>query len=453
MSGREICKIPTVVIVGRPNVGKSSLFNLMVGRRKAIVHEESGVTRDRIISMAAFKGRIFQVADTGGLGVFSSETKRLGQWDAGIRAQVETALESADMIVFVTEASAGMTPLDNDIARHLMTSGKPCYVASNKSDTPALDLMAQDFAACGAEAIFPISCLHRRGIGELLSAMVTRIEAPRAGDECSTPLNIAVVGRPNVGKSSLVNRLLGEDRMMVSDIPGTTRDAVDARFDLEFRGERISAVLVDTAGLRKKGRADSAVEIFSIMRSESAVKRSDIVLLVLDASEGKVTAQDKKIASMVEASGKGCIIVANKFDLCHGADKITLIEALRNSLKFLRYTPIILSSAVGDRHFDKLSEQIAILKNQMNLKVPTPVLNKLLSDVCGRTPPPPSTGGRSLKIYYGTMTDSTPPHFILFVNDPKLCTQSYMQYIKNSLHDSLGITGWPVTLSLKRREK
>ncbi len=452
MSAREIRKVPTVVIVGRPNVGKSSLFNLMVGRRKAIVHEESGVTRDRIVSMATYKGKLFQIADTGGLGVFSTDKKKLGLWDAGIRAQVDTALESADLIIFVADATAGLTPLDSDISRHLRASGKPYYLVSNKSDTPPLDILSEDFAPCGAEELFPISCVHRRGIDKLLSAVVSRIDAPQTGDEDSTPMNIAVVGRPNVGKSSLVNRLLGEDRMIVSDIPGTTRDAVDAKFVLDFRGQKISAMLVDTAGLRKKGRADSAVEVFSIMRSESAIKRSDIVLLVVDATGGEVSAQDKKIASLIETAGKGCIILANKFDLCPGIQKTTLIEDLRNSLKFLRYAPIILTSAVRDRHFEKLSEQIAALRDQMDLKIPTPVLNKILADLCGKTPPP-ANGGKSFKIYYGTMTGTRPPHFVLFVNDPKLCTQSYLQYIKNSLHASLSITGWPVTLSLKRREK
>ena len=450
MAADDMSRIPNVVIVGRPNVGKSSLFNLLVGRRKAIVHEESGVTRDRVVSTAKFKGRVFQVADTGGLGLFSSEKKRLGLWDAGIREQVETAIECADLIIFLADVTAGVTPLDKDIANHLRSSGKPFFLAANKADTQESEVMADEFAICGAQENFAISCTHRRGIEKLLEKVLDTIVAPRMEEQDSSRLNIAVVGRPNVGKSSLVNRLLGEKRMIVSDVPGTTRDAVDSPFELRFRGQTLNGTLVDTAGLRKKGRADTAVEVFSIMRAESAIKRADIVLLVIEAENGGVTAQDKKIASMIEASARGCIIIANKFDLSRDMEKTVMMGKLRESLKFLKYAPMVLSSALRDKTFEKLYEQIFALSTQAAMDVPTPLLNKLISDACGKNPPP-AAGRRSFKIYYAAMTGNRPPRFMLFVNDPELCTQSFATYIKNTLHERLGIIGWPVLLSFRKK--
>lgn len=445
-------KLPTVAIVGRPNIGKSSLFNIILGRRMAIVHEESGVTRDRIVAAVAYKGNHFQIADTGGLGTFTAEKKKQGAWDAEIRKQVEAAIESADLILCMTDIMVGITPLDIDVINLLRKSGKPTLLVANKADTTGKDQLADDFSSTGIEEVFPISCLHRRGIGQLMDAVLEKIDTTPLPPEEITPLRIAVVGRPNVGKSSIVNRFLGEDRVMVSDIAGTTRDAVDINLEIKYQSEVFPVVFVDTAGLRKKGRADTAVEVFSIMRAESAIERADIILFVMEADEFGVTAQDKKIAKMIEISGKGCIIVANKWDLCKDITEEKAAEELRYSLKFLRYAPVVFSSVLSGYNFNSILDEIIEVKARMALRVPTPLLNRMITDAVQKTPPP-IIGKKVFKIYYTTMTDTAPPAFILFVNDPKLCQKNYLSYLNNMLRVGLDFTGWPIFLMLKKRYK
>ena len=444
--------LPTVAIVGRPNIGKSSLFNIMLGRRMAIVHEESGVTRDRIVAPVSYRGQHFQVADTGGLGTFKSEKKKQGLWDASIRKQVEAAIESADLILCLTDITDGLTPLDKDIIASLRQSGKPTILVPNKADTNKKDALVADFASTGIDEVFAISCLHRRGIGELMDAILEKIDAVTFLPEEVSPIRIAVVGRPNVGKSSIINRFLGEDRVMVSEIAGTTRDAVDISLEIEYKSEKIPAIMVDTAGLRKRGRANTAVEVFSIMRAESAVKRADIILMVVEADEHGVTSQDKKIAKTVEASGKGCIIIANKWDLCEDLTEKEAAEELRYSLKFLRYAPVVFSSAINGHNFNGIIDEIVEVKDRMDLRIPTPLLNCLITDAFQKTPPP-VIGKKVFKVYYSTMTDTAPPRFVLFVNDPKLCQKNYMSYLNNVLRVSLDFTGWPILLILKKRYK
>ena len=424
----------------------------MVGRRMAIVHEESGVTRDRIVAPVSYKGRHFQVADTGGLGTFQREKKKQGAWDANIRKQVEAAIESADLILCLTDITEGVTPLDKDIIKSLRACNKPTVLVPNKADTKNKEAQVTEFSSTGIGDIFAISCLHRRGIGELLDAVLSKIDAVHALPEETEPLRIAVVGRPNVGKSSIVNRFLGENRVMVSDIAGTTRDAVDINLEIDYQDEKIPAIMVDTAGLRKKGRADTAVEVFSIMRAEAAVQRADIILFVVEADEFGVTAQDKKIAKLVETSGKGCIIVANKWDLCEGLSEEDAADELRYSLKFLRYAPVVFISAVEGHNFEAIVDELIEVKDRMEMRIPTPLLNRIVNDAYQKTPPA-IIGKKAFKIYYSTMTDTAPPTFVLFVNDPKLCQKNYLSYLNNVLRNSLDMTGWPIELSLKKRYK
>lgn len=444
--------LPTVAIVGRPNIGKSSLFNIIIGRRMAIVHSESGVTRDRIISSAHYKGRHFQIADTGGLGTFRGAKKKQGNWDAEIRKQVEAAVESADLILMMVDVTEGVTPLDKDVIDTLRRSEKQVLLVANKADTKDKDELTMEFSSFGIDDVFAISCTHRRGIGLLMDTVLENIDKVTEPELEIRPLKIAVAGRPNVGKSSLVNRLIGEKRVMVSNIAGTTRDAVDVPFEISDNDEMLPAILMDTAGLRKRGRANTAVEVFSIMRAESAVKRADIVLFVIEADEYGSTSQDKKIAKMIEASGKGCIVVANKWDLCTGEKQKNVIDETYNSLPFLRYAPVVCASAETGYNFSAILDEILNVKERMDLRVPTPLINRIIHDAFGRTSPP-LVGRRSFKVYYTTMSDSAPPQFLLFVNDPKLCPRNYLAYLKNTFRQNLDFTGWPIELKLRKRDK
>jgi len=418
----------------------------------AIVHEESGVTRDRIISTAHYQGRHFQVADTGGLGTFRGAKKKQGNWDAEIRKQVEAAIESSDLILMMTDILDGITPLDKDVIDTLRRSEKPVLLVANKADTKNKDALVSEFTSFGIGEAFPISCTHRRGISVLMEALLAKIDTVTEPEQVSIPLKIAVAGRPNVGKSSLVNRIIGEERVMVSDVAGTTRDAVDIPFDINDNEEVIPAILIDTAGLRKRGRANTAVEVFSIMRAESAVKRADIVLMVIEADEYGSTSQDKKIAKMIESSGKGCIIVANKWDLCKGDKQKNVIDEIYGSLPFLRYAPVVCASAETNYNIPSILDEILNVQERMELRVPTPLINRILQDAFQKTPPP-LVGRKAFKVYYTTMSDSAPPHFLLFVNDPKLCTKNYLAYIKNTFRNNLDFTGWPIELKLRKREK
>ena len=317
--------LPLVAIVGRPNVGKSSLFNAVIGRRMSIVHEESGVTRDRVVSAASHRGRRFRLVDTGGLGMLEGEERGVDVWDRRIAQQAEAAVADADVLILVVDVEAGVAALDREVASRLRRTGKPVLVAVNKCDNPERVERSGEFSELGFSDIFPISCLHRGGLGDLLDAAAARLpEVSEAAAEAGEkPFRIAVAGRPNVGKSSLVNALLGEERVIVSDVAGTTRDAVDVDFSFEYKGEQCPAVLVDTAGLRRRGKVDTVVEYFSVMRASAAIDRADMVLMVVEADPAGMTAQDRRIASLIEASGRGCVVVANKSDLQEKEHKLS----------------------------------------------------------------------------------------------------------------------------------
>ena len=445
--------LPVIAIVGRPNVGKSSLFNAILRKRLAIVHFDSGVTRDRVVSTGVRDGRRFNLIDTGGLGMFSGEKKKVDFWDSSIEAQVETAVESADTVFFVVDVTAGLTELDKSIAARLRSSGKKIIVVVNKADNMSTAECAAEFSTLGFKKLFAVSCLHRSGIDALMSEALKGVQA-NADDFANEvePLRIAVLGRPNVGKSSLVNRMLGEKRVIVSDVAGTTRDAVDVDFTLDCKGEKVPAVLVDTAGLRKRSKISEAVEHYSIMRAEQALESCDIVLFLIEAPNGGSTSQDKTIARMITESGKGCIIVANKIDLCQGKKPADFQKELHETFPRMKYAPLLLVSAKNGYNLDELYALIADLRATMSMKVTTSMLNRVITDAQEKNAPP-LVGGHSFKIYYGTMLGNTPPTFSLFVNNPKYLTENYRLYIENYMRNAFEFKGFPLQVLMKARRR
>ncbi len=445
--------LPAIAIVGRPNVGKSSLFNAILKRRQAIVHFDSGVTRDRVSASGVFDNCRFTLFDTGGLGMYQGEKRGVGFWDRMIEEQVDAAIASADTILFVVDAQTGLSPLDKGIAAKIRACGKKVLLVANKADNAGYDLHADEFHELGFDKIYTVSCLHRRGIDDMMSDAVADLPRIREGRKIKRRLRIAVLGRPNVGKSSIVNRMLGEERVIVSDVPGTTRDTIDTEFMLPCRDEIVPAQIVDTAGLRKRSKVDDAVEQYSNMRAAEALESCDIVLFVIESSVGCATAQDKSIARMIEESGKGCIIVANKWDIRADGEKAqTLLTEIYASLPKMRYAPVVFTSAKSGYNFDALYEAIAQLRGQMSLKISTSLLNQVIQDAVARSLPP-VVGTKPLKIYYGTMTSSTPPKAVLFVNKVSYCADSYKTYLINYFRKAFGFVGFPVFLRLQERER
>jgi len=440
--------LPSIAIVGRPNVGKSSLFNAILRRRQAIVHFDSGVTRDRVSASGVYNNCRFNLIDTGGLGMYNGEKKGIGFWDQMIAEQVDAAIKSADTLLFVTDAQEGLTRLDENIASKIRSAGKKILLAANKADNREASMNTDEFHRLGFDKIYPVSCLHRLGIDDVIEEALRGLPRVKAGGESGKMLNLAVLGRPNVGKSSIVNRMLGEDRVIVSDVAGTTRDAIDTEFVLKCRDEFVPTRLVDTAGLRKRSKVDQAVEQYSIMRAQEALENCDIALFVIEADRGEASAQDKTIARMIQESGKGCIIVCNKWDLrADGTKAAEMLADIRETLPHLRYAPVVFLSAKTGYNFDGLSEAIAQVRAQLGMKVSTAMLNRVVQDAVARNLPP-VIGTKPLKIYYGTMTGANPPRFVLFVNDPKLCADSYMMYLNNYFRKSFDFVGFPIRIHL-----
>ncbi len=445
---------PVIAIVGCPNVGKSSLFNAVVGRKLAIVHEMSGVTRDRVSADIRWQGQMFTLIDTGGLNTLDNMEKNVDFWDAGISGQAQCAMESADVLILVCDSQSGLTPLDIDVARRIRQLNKPVFVAANKCDSDEWKNHAAEFSQLGFKNIYPTCCTHRGGINTLISAALKECPfVPVSAVVKKAALNIAVVGRPNVGKSSLVNALLGEERLMTSPVAGTTRDAVKIEFAInDGKGGTLPVQLVDTAGLRKTGKVDNVVEMFSIMRAKSAIERADLVIMVLEAGTGKITAQDRKIAALIEQSGRSCVIAANKCDLCDNAKIEELSAELKRNLPGLSFAPAAFISAREKRNLPKLETLIAGVAENLKTEITTGVLNRVLANAFEDTPPP-VIKGVPLKLFYASLAGIRPPRVKLFVNRVESAAGNYLAFLKKRIRENFSLVGIPLDLEVCARPK
>ncbi len=432
-----------VAVVGRPNVGKSTLFNVLAGKRISIVEDTPGVTRDRIYADCSWLDHEFTLIDTGGIEPDSKDII-LSQ----MREQAQLAIDMADVILFMTDRSTGMVDADNKVADMLRRSGKPVVLVVNKVDSPQ-KMMADvyEFYNLGIGDPWPVSSANRTGIGDMLDEMVKFFPEDKGSEEEDDAVRIAIVGKPNVGKSSIINRLIGQNRVIVSDIAGTTRDAVDTR--VAFHGKEY--VFIDTAGIRRRSRIKENLEHFMIARSVGAVERADITVLVIDAVEG-VTEQDAKIAGIAHERGKAVIIAVNKWDLIEKDDRTVreFTARIRQILSFLSYAELIFISAQTGQRLIKLYELIDIVRDSQNLRIQTGVLNEIIAQACVMQQPP-SDKGKSLRIFYGTQAGVCPPTFVLFVNDRKLMHFSYQRYIENRIRDAFGFRGTPLRFIIRER--
>ena len=436
---------PIVAVVGRPNVGKSTLFNQIGKKRVSIVDDMPGVTRDRIYMDAEWLNHEFTIIDTGGI-EFDESDHIL----RSMRSQAELAMEEADVILFLVDGRAGLTSSDEEVGRLLRRTQKPVILAVNKIDSFEREALIYDFYSLGLGDPIPISASNAMNLGDLLDAVVAAF--PKEAEENIEPdeIAIAVVGRPNVGKSSLVNRLLGEERVIVSDVPGTTRDAIDTH----FMRDGAKYLLIDTAGMRRKGKISLPVERYSVMRSLRAIDRAGVVLMVINAAEG-ILEQDTKIAGYVHESGKGVIIVVNKWDIFpEKNDKSTLrfTDDLRKKLGFLQYAPVLYTSALTGQRVERVTELVKYVAEQQSMRIKTSVLNELIRDAVSVNPPP-TKKGKQLKILFVTQVGITPPTFIIFVNDPELMHFSYLRFIENRLRESFGFEGTPLRLVVRARKE
>ncbi|MCW2278670.1 ribosome biogenesis GTPase Der [Heliophilum fasciatum] len=437
---------PIVAVVGRPNVGKSTLFNRITGGRVAIVEDQPGVTRDRLYRHAQWGEREFTLVDTGGLELGGAEDN---VFSGGTRLQAEAAIAEADVIVFLVDGRQGLTAGDEAIAELLRRSKKPVFLVPNKVEDFSKPERYMEFYSLGLGEPIPISASHGMNTGDLLDTIVAALPPEDSGDEDPDAIKIAFIGRPNVGKSSLVNAMLGEDRVMVSDIPGTTRDAIDTLFERDGK----HYMLIDTAGMRRKGKIDEAVERYSVMRSLRAIDRSDVVLMVIDASQG-VTEQDKKIAGYAHEAGKPCVLVLNKWDLVVKDDKTMarFDKKVRSELLFLSYAPTIYVSALTKQRLPKILELVDFVVEQNTRRIATSVINEVMADIL-RVMPAPSDKGRRLKILFVTQADVRPPTFVFFVNDEKLFHFSFKRHIENRFRQTFGFEGSPIRFIIRQREK
>lgn len=434
---------PIVAIIGKPNVGKSTFFNYVVGKRISIVEDTPGVTRDRVYADANWRGRNFTLVDTGGIEPESDDII-LSQ----MRRQADMAIEIADVILFVTDIKQGVTATDQDIALMLKKSKKPIILVCNKSDTfGKIPDELYEFYNLGVGEPFAVSSVNAKGIGDVLDDIYDNLPPQTDDENDSDVIKVAIIGKPNVGKSSLVNKILGEKRVIVSDIAGTTRDAIDSEFQNEFG----KYVFIDTAGIRRKSKVNDNIEKYSVMRSLLAVERADVCILMLDAKEG-VTAQDAKIAGEAHEAGKGVIIVVNKWDEVE-KDNQTMENYKKdvyNKLSYLSYAPIMFISAKTGQRVNKLYEMINMVASQNALRVSTSVLNDVLSEAVTIVQPPTDKGKR-LKIFYMTQATTKPPTFVVFVNDKELFHFSYERYLMNQIRKEFGLTGTPIRMIVREK--
>lgn len=438
-------KKPTFAIVGRPNVGKSTLFNKLIGERISIVEDTPGVTRDRIYAEGEWLTKKFILIDTGGIEPQNNDII-LEQ----MRRQAEIAIDMADAIVFMVDIKSGLTSADKDIAAMLTRSGKPVVLVCNKVDNVGdVPMEFYEFYNLGLDEPLAISSTHGLGTGDLLDKLFSYVEVTQTEEEDDDSIKVAVIGKPNVGKSSLINRILGENRVIVSDIAGTTRDAIDTKYEKD--GQKYT--FIDTAGMRKRGKIDEAIERYSVVRSLAAIDRCDVVLILIDANEG-VTEQDTKIAGYAHNQGKASIIVVNKWDLVEKETNTmsNYQNDVRNGLAYMMYAPVAFVSAKTGARLEKLFELIKYVNEQHAMRISTGVLNDVLNEAIAKVQPP-SDKGKRLKIMYITQASTKPPTFVLFVNDKELAHFSYIRYIENQIRSTFGLEGTPVKFIIRERGK
>jgi len=471
-------KLPSVAIIGRPNVGKSALFNRLVGRKIAIVHDQPGITRDRISAICSRGEQPFTLWDTGG--IFGAGEKEL---TVQVRQTAEGALRESDLLLFVVDGKDGLSPIDSDLARTLRKSRKPIVLVVNKIDNDKHESLAAEFDALGFEQIVSISAEHNRGISDLLGVVDQLLPSPaqsvsqpslvtpersEGGTLNSQPLAIAIIGRPNVGKSSLINAIVQSERAIVSELPGTTRDSVDISYQRD--GGRF--LFIDTAGIRRRGKLSSSVEVFSVMRAERSIRRADLCVLIVDLTSG-VTAQDKRIAGLIQEARKAALVVLNKWDLVKPkrGERQTIRELVaetREKIFFLNYAPVLVASARTGENVDRLFGMIGKIERAATRRIGTGVLNRLMRAVFAANPPP-MVKGRRLKLFYAAQSAGTqdrsakgpihrrehlqPPEFVLFVNDPRLLSQSYARYVEARIRDAEPYSGLPIILTLRPRSQ
>jgi len=439
-----------VAIVGRPNVGKSAIFNRIVGKRVAIVHDESGVTRDRLMREVEWSDQRFSLIDTGGVVVLNGQMEK-NPIEAGIRAQVDAALADAAVAILVVDVQQGVHPLDEEVARIVRKAGVPCVVAVNKCDQPQHEPGATEFSRLGFP-FYPVAAQHNRGMGELMEKVLPHL--PEVVNETlAKPLRVAVVGRPNAGKSSYINRLLRNDRVIVSDVAGTTRDSIDVPFTIGTGDQARHYILVDTAGMRHKHRIDNAVERFSLFRAEESIKDADVVVLMLDPELGP-TVQDKHIAALIQENQKGCVLLMNKWDLAmeKGMTQTQSEPVLRQVMPFMSYCPLLFISAVTGLNVRKSIEVIDAVAAQTRMSLPTGMLNRTLIEAMRRVVAPAKNGHR-LRVYYAVQIGTAPITIRMFVNDPKLATKQYTDFMTRTLRERFGLEGAPVVILYRARAR
>ena len=434
---------PLVAIVGRPNVGKSMLFNKLTGQRAAIVEDTPGVTRDRIYGTCEWRGRTFDLMDTGG--IEPGTDSEILQF---MRRQAEIGIELADAIIMVTDVKVGLTAADSAVATILQRARKPVALAVNKCDSVGgVNPDIYEFYSLGLGDPFDVSAVHGHGTGDLLDWCVDHFPEETAQEEDEDLTRVAIVGKPNVGKSSLLNQILGEERVIVSDMAGTTRDAIDSYFENSFG----KYCFIDTAGMRRRSKVDDAIERYSNLRSVSAIERADVCIVMIDATQG-VTEQDTKIAGLVHEAGKAVLIAVNKWDLVEKeTNTMRDMEAqVRQDLSFMPYAPVVFLSALTGQRVDKLYEMINEVARSNAMRVTTGALNSVLADATARVQPP-TDKGRRLKIYYMTQAGVKPPHFVIFCNDARLFHFSYQRYLENQIRGVFGLAGTPIRMTIRQK--
>lgn len=434
-------RLPTVAIVGRPNVGKSTLFNRLVGKRVAIVEDTPGITRDRLYGETEWRGRAFQVVDTGGV-LLEDSDPLITQ----VRIQALSAIEEADVILFMVDAVEGITPADEELADVLRTTTKPVLLVANKVDNTRREADAAEFYALGWDEVFTISAVHGHGVAEVLDRVIELLPPATPAEEEDTTIKLAIVGRPNVGKSSLVNAILGAPRVIVSEIPGTTRDAIDTPFERD--GQKM--VLIDTAGIRRPGKVQGSVEYYSVLRAQKAIGRCDVALLVLDGPEG-VTDGDKRVGGYAVEEGRACVVVVNKWDLMKNPTGKALMmdftRIFRKECPFLHFAPLVFTSALTGMGVPAVVDTALEAAEAHVHRIPTGVLNRLIHDAVDARPY--SRKGKMLKVYYATMPSVKPPTVVLFVNDPDIVHFSYLRYLENQIRQQFPLEGTPIRMEVR----